>query len=37
MMEIQDQERTYEGFIKYMVRGTVAVVVVMALLAMFVA
>ncbi|NVJ69541.1 MAG: aa3-type cytochrome c oxidase subunit IV [Alphaproteobacteria bacterium] len=36
-MDIQEQEQTFGGFMKYMVRGTVAVVVVMVLLAAFVA
>tara|TARA_R110002096_G_scaffold235402_2_gene425698 strand:+ start:85 stop:195 length:111 start_codon:yes stop_codon:yes gene_type:complete len=36
-MDIEDQKSTYDGFIKISVRATVVVVVVMALLAMFVA
>lgn len=36
-MEIDDQKSTYEGFIKITVRSTIAIVVVMLLLAAFVA
>lgn len=36
-MDIQEQERTFDGFMKYMVRGTVSVIVVMVFLALFVA
>lgn len=36
-MEIDDQKSTYEGFIKIGVRSTVAIIVVMVLLAAFVA
>ena len=36
-MEIEDQKQTYEGFIKIAVRSTVAIVIVMAFLAAFVA
>ncbi|UTW54213.1 aa3-type cytochrome c oxidase subunit IV [Kordiimonas sp. SCSIO 12610] len=36
-MEIKDQENTFEGFTKWMIRGTVACLVVLVLLAMFVA
>ena len=36
-MDIQEQERTFAGFIKVTVRATVAVVVVMVLLKLFVA
>ncbi|GEM_PF-1700289 len=37
MMDIKEQERTFDGFMKAMVRGTAAVVLVMVLLAAFVA
>lgn len=36
-MDIEDQKKTYEGFIKISVRSTIAVVLVMAFLAAFVA
>jgi len=36
-MDIEEQKGTYDGFIKYTVRSTVAIIVVMALLAIFVA
>jgi hypothetical protein len=36
-MDIEDQKSTYDGFIKITVRSTVAIVVVMLLLAAFVA
>lgn len=36
-MDVQEQAKTYDGFIKATVRSTVAIVVVMALLAAFVA
>ncbi|MFC4349634.1 aa3-type cytochrome c oxidase subunit IV [Kordiimonas lipolytica] len=37
MMDINEQERTFDGFMKAMVRGTAAVVVLMIFLAAFVA
>ena len=37
MMDIQEQKRTYDGFMKATVRSTVAIVVVLALLALWVA
>ncbi|MBL4838848.1 MAG: aa3-type cytochrome c oxidase subunit IV [Kordiimonadaceae bacterium] len=36
-MDIEDQKDTYAGFIKVSIRATIAVIVVMALLAAFVA
>lgn len=36
-MDIKEQERTFDGFMKYSVRGTAAVIVVLVLLAAFVA
>ena len=36
-MEIEDQKKTYEGFIKVSVRSTIVVVVVMLFLAAFIA
>jgi len=36
-MDIKEQERTFDGFMKYSVRSTVAIIVVLALLAAFVA
>lgn len=36
-MEIDDQKQTYEGFIKFSVRGVIATVVVLVFLAAFVA
>lgn len=36
-MEIEDQKTTFDGFVKYAVRSTVAIVIVMALMAIFVA
>jgi hypothetical protein len=36
-MEIKEQENTFDGFTKWMVRGTIACIAVLALLAMFVA
>ncbi|MFC3051272.1 aa3-type cytochrome c oxidase subunit IV [Kordiimonas pumila] len=36
-MDIDDQKQTYSGFIKYSTRSLVAIVVVMLLLAAFVA
>ncbi|MEX0298196.1 MAG: aa3-type cytochrome c oxidase subunit IV [Kordiimonas sp.] len=37
MMEIDEQKKTYDGFIKISVRSTIAIVLVMAFLAAFVA
>ncbi|WP_417461898.1 aa3-type cytochrome c oxidase subunit IV [Kordiimonas sp.] len=36
-MDIQEQERTFDGFMKHGTRATVAIIVVMVLLAAFVA
>jgi hypothetical protein len=36
-MEIKEQENTFDGFIKWMVRGTAACIAVLILLALFVA
>jgi len=36
-MEIEDQKTTFDGFVRYTVRSAIAIVVVMGLLAMFVA
>ncbi|WP_262691408.1 aa3-type cytochrome c oxidase subunit IV [Kordiimonas aestuarii] len=36
-MDIHEQERTYDGFMKYGTRATVSIIVVVALLAAFVA
>lgn len=36
-MDIKEQERTFDSFIKYTVRSTAAIIVVLALLAAFVA
>lgn len=36
-MEIEDQKTTFDGFVKYTVRSVIAIVVVMALMAIFVA
>jgi hypothetical protein len=36
-MEIKDQENTFDGFIKWMIRGTAACVALLIILAMFVA
>ncbi|NVJ97602.1 MAG: aa3-type cytochrome c oxidase subunit IV [Alphaproteobacteria bacterium] len=36
-MDTQEQVKTYDGFIKATVRSTIAIVIVMALLAAFVA
>lgn len=36
-MDIKEQERTFDGFMKYSVRSTVAIIIVLALLAAFVA
>lgn len=37
MQDIEEQKATFDGFIKYSVRSTIAIVVVMVLLAAFVA
>jgi len=37
MMDIEDQKKTYDGFIKISVRSTLAIIFVMLLLAIFVA
>jgi hypothetical protein len=37
MMDIQEQEGTYNGFLKYGTRATVAIILVMVFLAAFVA
>lgn len=36
-MEIEDQKTTFDGFVRYTVRSVIAIIVVMVLLAMFVA
>lgn len=36
-MEIEDQKTTFDGFVKYTVRSVIAIVVVMALMAIFIA
>jgi hypothetical protein len=36
-MEIKEQENTYQGFGKWMTRGTIACILVLAFLAAFVA
>ncbi len=36
-MGIEDQKTTFDGFVRYTVRSVVAIIVVMGLLAMFVA
>jgi len=36
-MEIEDQKTTFDGFVKYTVRSVIAIVIVMGLMAIFVA
>jgi len=36
-MEIEDQKTTFDGFVRYTVRSVIAIVVVMGLMAIFVA
>ena len=36
-MEIEDQKTTFDGFVRYTVRSVIAMIVVMGLLAIFVA
>lgn len=36
-MEIEDQKTTFDGFVRYTIRSVIAIVIVMGLLAMFVA
>ncbi len=36
-MEIEDQKTTFDGFVRYTVRSVIAIVVVMALMAIFIA
>lgn len=36
-MEIEEQKTTFDGFVKYTIRSVIAIVVVMVLMAIFVA